>query len=523
MTHFFKYVVVCIVLLASTQSLLGNNPQQTQKVPEKMNIIFILADDLGWNDVTIYGNKKLHETPNIERLAARGMTFTNAYAASPLCSPTRASILTGQTPARTGITNPGCHVKEVHTSALLEEKASPGSKIINCVSATRLRTDQPTLGKLLKAEGYTTAHFGKWHLGLEPYSPLEHGFDTDIPHWGGPGPAGSFVAPWKFPNFKENYPKEHIEDRMADEAVKWLHSIDSNKPFFMNYWQFSVHAPFNAKESLIEYYRTKVNLNELQNSSTYAAMVHSLDQAVGTLLEEVDRMGIADNTAIIFFSDNGGNQHSGVVDKLPSGEEYITTLTNNYPLRGGKACMYDGGIRVPCIVVWPGVTEPGSVSDKTIQSTDFYPTILNMIGANLPTKHTVDGVDISPVLKGGDIDREAIFTYFPHGPKIQNWLPPSVAVHSGNWKLIRLFHQGDKGEHEYLLYNIRWDIGEQNDLSKKFPEKVKQLDAMIERYLEESNAVVPLPNPNFDPAKYKQLQYGFQIGGYKATPQINID
>ena len=231
---------------------------QAQETEKPMNIIFILADDLGWNDVTLYGNRNLYETPNIERLSHRGLTFTRAYAASPLCSPTRASILTGQTAARNGITSPVCHVEAVHTKAYLNKNAKPGNKIIDCQSATRLDTQLPTLGKLIKAEGYSTAHFGKWHLGREPYTPFEHGFDMDIPHWPGPGPAGSYVAPWKFPDFKENYPQEHIEDRMADEAVKWLRAVDKEKPFFMNYWQFSVHAPFNAKESLIEYYRNKV-------------------------------------------------------------------------------------------------------------------------------------------------------------------------------------------------------------------------------------------------------------------------
>ena len=497
-----------------------NVKAQERKKP--MNIIFILADDLGWNDVTLYGNRTLYETPNIERLSHRGLTFTRAYAASPLCSPTRASILTGQTPARHGITSPMCHLEQVHIEPYLSKSSKPSSKIIDCNSASRLDNQLPTLGKLVKAKGYTTAHFGKWHLGREPYTALEHGFDLDIPHWPGPGPAGSYIAPWKFLNFKENYPQEHIEDRMAEEAVKWLRTVNKDKPFFMNYWQFSVHAPFNAKESLMEYYRNKVDLNEWQNSSTYAAMVHSLDQAVGTILEELDRLGIADNTAIIFFSDNGGNQHSGVTDKLPSGEEYITTLTNNYPLRGGKATIYDGGIREPCIVVWPGITEPNTRTDEIIQSTDFYPTILKLIGAEFPKNHTIDGKDITPILKGGNLDREGIFTYFPHQPKVPNWLPPSVAVHVDDWKLIRLFHQGEDGKHEYRLYNLRWDIGEKNNLSKMYPEKVAELDLLIENHLTETKAIVPIPNPDFDPNQFKKLNYGEQIGGYKASKKVEL-
>ena len=183
--------------------------------------------------------------------------------------------------------------------------APAGDKAIQCQSATRLSTELPTLSKLIKANGYATAHFGKWHLGSEPYSPLQQGFDVDMPHWPGPGPNGSYLAPWKFDNFKENYPKEHIEDRMAEEATKWMRSADKNKPFYLNYWMFSVHAPFNAKAELEDDYRQKIDTTQAQRSSTYAAMVHSMDDAIGTLLDEIDREGIADNTVIIFISDNG--------------------------------------------------------------------------------------------------------------------------------------------------------------------------------------------------------------------------
>ena len=490
---------------------------------EKMNVVFILADDLGWSDVTFNGNTKYYETPNLERLAARGLTFTRAYAASPLCSPTRASIMTGQTTARTGITSPSCHLQEVLLESTLSEKARPSEKAIQCESATRLNTDLPTLVKLIKEQGYSTAHFGKWHLGHPPYSPLEHGFDVDIPHWPGPGPAGSYVAPWKFPDFKENYPNEHIEDRMAEEAVEWMRTLEKDVPFYMNYWQFSVHAPFDAKESLKKYYRTTVDLTNLQHSPTYAAMVHSLDQAVGVLLDEIDRLGISDKTAIVFFSDNGGNQHSGVVETLPSGEEFLTTLTSNSPLRGDKATMYEGGIRVPCIVVWPGLTQPGTKTDAMIQSTDFYPTILTQLGISIPDAYPVDGTDISPALQGKEMERDGIFTYFPHQTKVPHWLPPSVAVHSGDWKLIRLFYQGENGAHDYRLYNLRWDIGENNNLASMYPEQVSALDRMIEDHLKDANAVTPQPNPDFDPLKYIPDEIGVQPGGLKGAVRIEVN
>ncbi|UCC99482.1 MAG: sulfatase [Phycisphaerales bacterium] len=489
-------------------------------VQARPNIIFILADDLGWSDTTLYGKTAYYQTPNLERLAARGVTFSRAYSASPLCSPTRASILTGQTPARTGITSPGCHSGNVVLNASVGKKAGAQNKAIGCQSATRLDTTLPTLGKLLKAEGYATAHFGKWHLGHEPYSPLEHGFDVDVPHWPGPGPAGSFVAPWKYPEFKENYPQEHIEDRMAEEAVTWLRSLDKDQPFYMNYWQFSVHAPFDAKETLKKYYRSKVDFTDPQRSPTYAAMVHSLDDAVGTLLDEIDRMGVADKTVIVFYSDNGGNMYDCIVEHLASGEEFITQPTSNAPLRGGKATMYEGGIRVPCIVAWPGLTQAGTRSEVMIQSTDFYPTLLRQLDIPMPDRHVVDGLDITAALQGQDMVRPGIFTYFPHNPPVPHWLPASIAVHAGDWKLIRLFHQGEDGAHDYQLYNLRWDIGEAYNLATKYAAKVAELDAMIEEFLKDTQAVIPLPNPAFDPNQYHPEIIGIQKGGVRTKRDL---
>jgi len=478
----------------------------------------IVDDDLGWSDTTLYGHSSLYETPNLERLAKRGMTFTRAYSASPLCSPTRSSILTGRNPARTGLTTPCCHLPQVTMEAAVMAKAPPGDKARGTVSVSRLDTSLPTLGKRLLAGGYTTAHFGKWHLGSKPYSPLEHGFEVDIPHWPGPGPGGSFVAPWSFRNFKENYPKEHIEDRMAEEAVTWLKSVaGKEKPFYMNYWQFSVHAPFDAKQSLIDRYRPKIDRKDAQCSPTYVAMVHSLDDAIGSLLDAVDGAGLTDRTAIIFISDNGGNMYNGIPEKDVTGKAYVTAPTSNRPLRGGKATMYEGGIRVPCVVVWPGVVKPGSRSDEMIQSTDFYPTILKMLGQPLPQDYVIDGIDIASALRGGKMDRDAMFTFFPHAPGVPDWLPPSMSVHSGDWKLIRLFHQGENGAHDYRLYNLADDIGERNDLAARHPEKVAALDAAMEAYIKDAGVVVPLPNPAFDPAKYRPQDIGVQKGGLRVA------
>ncbi len=483
--------------------------------PEKMNVILILADDLGWNDCTLFGNKTLYQTPNLERLAKRGVLFTNAHSASPLCSPTRASIMTGQTPARTGITAPNCHLPEVKMKPSVGAKAPAGDKAIQCQSATRLDTSIPTLVKMIKTKGYATAHFGKWHLGPEPFSARDHGFDVDMPHWPGPGPAGSFVAPWKFPGFKEMYPKEHIEDRMSDEAVKWLRSLPKDQLFYMNYWQFSVHAPFNAKAELIDFYRNKIDTTTAQRSSTYAAMVHSMDDAIGKLLDEVDRLGLADRTAFIFISDNGGNMYNHLKETTKDGKSYTTFATSNAPLRGGKATMFEGGIRVPCVIAWPGLTKPGTRTDALIQTTDLYPTILGLLGIQLPANHVVEGYNITPALAGKKWDRKPMFTYFPHAPKVPDWLPASVAVQVGDWKLIRQFYQGDNGTHAWLLYNLKNDLGERDNLAAKYPKRVKQMDQLIEDYLNESKAVIPKSNPAFDPAKYHPELIGVQANETK--------
>lgn len=487
----------------------------TSAQKKQPNVLFILADDLGWSDVTLYGKTKFYETPNLQRLAARGVTYTRAYAASPLCSPTRASILTGQTTARTGITAPTAHLGNVKLKPSLQKNPNPSNKAVIVESVTRLNNTLPTLVKQFKNAGYQTAHFGKWHLGTDPFSPLQHGFDVDIPHFAGPGPAGSFVAPWKYKNFTEKYPKEHIEDRMADEAVSWLQKIDKSKPFYLNYWQFSVHAPFDAKESLKKYYRNKVDLTDAQHSITYAAMVHSMDEAIGKLLDALEKQGLLENTIIVFTSDNGGNMYNGVQDVLQNGERYFAVPTSNRPLRGGKATMFEGGIRVPTIISYPGVSKSGIYSDALIQSTDFYPTLLNFAGIELPKNHVIDGIDISETIKGNELKREGIFTYFPHQPGVPDWLPASISVHSGNWKLIRLFHQGNNFEHDFLLYNLKWDISEHNNLAKTYPNKVKELDALIEKHIQNSNALVPIINPKFDKNKYKPENIGKQNGGLK--------
>lgn len=481
-------------LLAATGMAVGFfvTPNFAAAEDTKPNIVFILADDLGWSDTTLFETTKLYETPNIERLAERGMTFTRAYAASPLCSPTRSAILTGLNPARTGITAPNCHLPAVKLKATPGVRAAPNRKSVPTNPVTRLDPKYYTLGEALKDAGYATGHFGKWHLGPEPFSPLENGFDVDLPHTAGPGPSGGFVAPWSYMDFDPDTPNEHIEDRMAKEAVDFMQA-NRDKPFFLNYWMFSVHAPFDAKPDLIKKYRDKIDPKYPQRSPTYAAMIESMDDAVGTLLDTLDRLGIADNTIIVFASDNGGNMYNWVDDTFP---------TSNAPLRGGKATMYEGGVRGPCSIVWPGKIKPDTRSNEVIQSCDFYPTLLEMLELKAKPDQSFDGISIMPALQGKSLEREAIFTYFPHSPGIPEWLPPAVSVHRDDWKLIRLFHSGESKQHRWKLFNLKDDIGETKNLAADKPDLVKELDDLIEQFLNDTNAVRPTPNPAFNPAKY---------------------
>ncbi len=480
---------------------------RSSSASEPLNVVFIFADDLGWADTTLYGQTTFYQTPNVERLAKRGMTFTHAYSASPLCSPTRSAVLTGLSPARTGITTPNCHLPQVVLQATVGKSAAANQHAVQPTTVTRLQIAYPTLSKTLKAAGYATGHFGKWHLGAEPYSPLEHGFDVDIPHHPGPGPAGSFVAPWKFKNFTERTPGEHLEDRMADEAVAWMEQ-NQDRPFFLNYWQFSVHAPFDAKAELIEKHRARVNSQDAQRSPTYAAMVESFDDAIGTLLDALDRLHLTDKTIVIFSSDNGGNMYNEVDG---------TTPTSNRPLRGGKATMFEGGTRVPQVIVWPGVTAPGSRSDVLTQSEDFYPTLLDGLRLEPQPDQIFDGVSIMPVLEGQRQQRETVFQYFPHAPGVPDWLPPSVSVHRHDgWKLIRLFHAGQDEVHRYLLYDLNNDLGEQTNLADQQANLVAELDDLIEGFLQETKAVRPLPNPAFNPAVYRPELEGVQTNQKRA-------
>ncbi|MBI5834101.1 MAG: sulfatase [Armatimonadetes bacterium] len=478
--------------------LLARRRGQAQAKPP--NIVFILADDLGWCDTSFTGSR-YYRTPNVERLAQRGVYFPCAYSASPLCSPTRASALTGCHPARTGITTPGCHEERVQLAAERATKAPPTARRLECTSATRLPLTYVTLAERFKAAGYATGHFGKWHLGREPYDPLHQGFDVDIPHWYGPGPAGSFVAPWKFPNFRERTPGEHLEDRMGDEVVSFM-TVHRDRPFFIDYWQFSVHAPFDAKQDLIARYRASADPANPQHCPTYAAMVQSFDDNLGKVMDALDRLGLTDNTLLLFYSDNGGNMYNTVDG---------TTPTSNAPLRGGKGTVWEGGVRVPCLASWPGVTRPGTRNDSLINSCDIYPTLLEAAGLPPTPDQPCDGVSQMAALRGGQGPRQESFVYFPHSPGVPDTLPPSVTVRQGDWKLIRLFCEGPELRDRQLLYNLRDDVGETTDLTDREPARVAALGALIDRFLADTKALTPLPNPAWR-AEARSSYHGWATG-----------
>lgn len=457
----------------------------------KPNVLFILADDLGWRDTSLYGSA-FCKTPNIDALAERGMMFTNAYAANPLCSPTRASIITGLWPARVGITTPGCHLDRIVLESSLSEKGPPHNKALIAQSVTRLSTEYQTLSSVFRDAGYKTAHIGKWHLGAEPYSPFEHGFDIDIPHTPAPSPlADGWFAPWKvYPNKGE--PGEHLEDRMALEAVEFIRQ-NKDTPFYLQFWQFSVHSPWHAKQDVIEKYAQKVDIEDPQHNPVYAAMVETMDDAVGQLMGTLEEEGILDNTIVIFFSDNGGVHWSAKEHVHP---DYIDVpITSNAPLRGGKANTYEGGTREPLIIAWPGHIEAGTRNDQAIvQSIDFFPTLTELCGLDAPA--SVDGISFASALRGEILDRDTIFCHFPHYTPAADGLP-STYVRKGDWKLIRFYCDNDDQTDRVELYNLSEDIGETNNLADEYPDHVSELNDLIDQFLTDAGAVIPTPNPAY--------------------------
>ena len=452
---------------------------------QQPNVLFILADDLGWMDTSLYGSK-YYKTPNIDTLMRRGMRFTNAYAANPLCSPTRSSIETGLWPARIGFTMPNGHIPQVVLEQTVPKQGGPKARLCEPNSVSRLKLDYFTLGEAFRQAGYETAHIGKWHLGAEPYDPLHQGYQIDIPHTPGPGPT-SYFGPWNYPNYKGKK-GEHIEDAMCSCACEFIKS-HQHKPFYLAYWAFSVHAPFQAKEQYIERYRKIADDGNPQRNPIMAAMLVSFDQAVGKLMRTLRETGLEDNTIIVFMSDNGGMMY-----ETPGG---IVT-TSNAPLRGGKATIYEGGTRVPFAVIWPKQIKPNSVnSTDIVQSIDIYPTLAEMCRLPLP-KYPIDGISIVDALRGRKLRRDMIFCHFPH-TVAATFSAAASYVREGDWKLVQVFCINNDGSDRLELYNLKRDIGETHDVAAKYPDVVKRLRAKLQTFYKNSHAKLPHMNPNYKP------------------------
>jgi uncharacterized sulfatase len=451
---------------------------------EKPNIIFILADDMGWADLPVYGNP-FNEAPNLDKLASEGMRFTNAYAACPVCSPTRASIQSGQYPARVGVTDfiPG-HWRPY------EEVIVPSNR------TQYLPEEIVTIGEMMKSAGYATGYFGKWHLGdKSEYHPLNQGYDV--------ASVGQGYYNVQFNPPRETNPSERLSELIADFGEEF---IDKNKdhPFFLFLAHFDVHVQLDADRDLIEKYLNKENKGTYPGNAIYAAMIGHLDRSVGRILTKLKETGLEENTIVVFFSDNGGlisrfdrvpllaRDKSDVYRDSPL--QYIAS--SNAPLRAEKGTVYEGGIREPLIVRWPGKIKAGSVSEAIVSSVDFYPTFMQLAGAKTPKGQVLDGQSIVPALTEDKYDPErAIFWHYP----VYHHDVPAGAVRKGDWKLISDFVSG-----EVELYNLKADISEANNLSDLFPEKRGELEGILKKWQKDVKAEFPVPNPDFDEKRRKE-------------------
>lgn len=492
-----KLILRSFILLFSLSTL------NAKEMPP--NIVFILADDLGWADPSCYGST-FHETPHIDSLAKRGVKLSNFHSTSPVCSPARASLMTGLYAERLGMTQPACHIDLVSLKAHTPDKGWPHQKVISPKSTTRLDTVFPTYAKVLKAQGYVTGHYGKWHLGHEPYTPLEHGFDVDVPHTKSHGPKGSYFGPKKYSDSFTLKKGEHLEDRMAQEAIEFIKE-NKDRPFLLNYWAFSVHSPMFAKLDLLDKYRkkaAKLPTDAQQRNPIFAGMIETFDDNVGLLLKAIDEAGIADRTIIVLSSDNGGTIESAYTHEAYWGNGTVEEIvdipaTSNYPLKSGKGTIHDGGTAVPFIVVWPGKIKAGTKSDSYFSGVDVFPTFVEIAGAKMPSGVEIDGVSQVPALIKGEEVRDTLYGYWPNYLVERNGSIPSAWIRHGDYKLVSYFFDGKNNKHRYELFDIKNDIGENHNIAAQNPERVAKLSAMLKQHFVETEAVLPKLNPNYDP------------------------
>ncbi len=442
---------------ATGLALGGCATRQSYAQRRKPNILFILLDDMGWSDLPCYGNR-FHETPVTDRLAKDGMRFTDAYAACPVCSPTRASIMSGQYPARVGVTD------------FIPGHWRPYEKLRVPTNRTQyLPLEITTIAEALQSAGYATGHVGKWHLGGADHSPQTQGFD--FVRMGGPNRTDKRVTTF------------------TDSAIEFIEA-NATKPFFLHLAHHTIHIPLEAPADLVAKYEKKPKPPTGVNNPVYAAMVEHVDTNIGRVLAKLDELNLSDDTVVIFFSDNGG------LRQIYTGDGPI--VTTNAPLRDEKGTLYEGGIRDPLIVRWPGVVRPGTLCETPVTSVDFYPTLLDISGSARPPRQVLDGQSLIPLLRQKGLFRDrALYWHYPH----YHHSSPAGAIREGDWKLIEFYENGVT-----QLFNLRDDIGEQADLSAKFPQKALVLHIKLAQWRESVNAAMPQPNPDFDPAR--RLEWG---------------
>jgi arylsulfatase A-like enzyme len=442
---------------------------------QRPNILFVLVDDLGWKDFGCYGNQ-FHDTPHVDRLAGQGVRFTNAYAACQVCSPTRASIMTGKYPAKLQLTD-----------WISGRKQWPTAKLLVQPFEQQLPLSEVTMAEMLKPLGYECASIGKWHLGdHEPYGPTKQGFDLNIAGTAKGSPPAWF-GPFQLPGLENTTKQDFLTDLLTQHTVRFMESaVQRKKPFFVYLPEFAVHLPLGARQGVIEKYRKRLKPGQDERDATYAAMVEGVDTAVGQLMAKLEELRIADNTIVVFTSDNGGLNFEG---------KSTWKTTDNSPLRAGKGHIYEGGIRVPLVVRWPSALKP-RVTDEPVSSVDFKPTFAAVTGAR--AADDTDGVNLLPVLRSGaSLKREALYWHYPHYSN-QGGVPAG-AVRAGDWKLIEFYEDG-----RLELFHLGQDPGERQNLVRREPAVAKRLHGLLREWRASVNATMPKPNPGYDPATADQ-------------------
>ena len=486
-----KTIILNILFITSLIIYLECKPtKNTSTDTNKPNFILIVADDLGYGDLGCYGNK-IVDTPELDKLAENGVRFTNAYASCTVCSPTRASLLTGKNPVALNLTDfiPGRQANG----------PQPHHKLISPDFNKHLPPDEITIAEQLKKLGYTNASIGKWHLGGKGYLPPKHGFDLNIAG-NAVGMPPSFYYPYtsdekwrthKITPLEPTGDSLYLTDRLTNEAIQFI-IANRNNPFFLYLPYYTVHIPVEGPEDLAAKYseRLKNTSDTVFRHPHYLAMVESLDENVGRIVDALEQMKIDENTLVIFVSDNGG--WAKVNDEDGGDQQYIgwqVQAADNGPLRGGKGTLYEGGLRVPTIISWPGIIDGGRVSDELIISTDVFPTIMESVG--LEINYSIEGVSLLSFLTDNEpVQRETLYWHYPH----YHLTTPGSVIREGEYKLIKYYE-----DNRLELYNLDKDIGETINLVKKLPEKTEDMQQKLNHWLKKTGAGLPIRNPNYQP------------------------